>query len=453
MSHQLTQRCDYLTKLSDLPWSISWANVLSMCNAIRSFLFTAFIALVLTSHLFAEPLVKIETVAVGNHGNLPDKLEAQTDGTRGYGSVSYPYSIGKCEVTIGQYAACLNAVARLSSGIAAQSMWQSDMEYDTWANGISRSGNGSLNQPYSYSVIGDGNRPITWVDWFDAARFCNWLHNGATVDADTETGAYTLNGATNGIISRNPDAKWWVPSENEWYKAAYYDPTRKSKTRYWAYPNRGDFMQAGEGNFYFGGYAYLGPGDNKLSPVGYYSNVATYYGTFDQAGNVWEWNDSLISAGMKGIRGGGWPSTDLGDPDVRHASFRDRGRLPTETGSYLGFRVTGLSQVLKVLPTKRTVSAGATVFLQLVITATPYPQSRSVPVSIKSSNPYVEAPSVVDVMIPARKSAKQRSTVVRHKFSVRVLAGAVGSISIAASIDQPMSVGTSTLVVKPPKGL
>ena len=80
-------------------------------------------------------------------------------------------------------------------------------------------------------VAGSGNKPITFVSWFDAARFCNWLHNGqpsgAQNAATTEDGAYTLNGATSGVaISKNATAKVWIPSENEWYKAAYYDPTK-----------------------------------------------------------------------------------------------------------------------------------------------------------------------------------------------------------------------------------
>ena len=49
-------------------------------------------------------------------------------------------------------------------------------------------------------MIGDGERPIGAVSWFDAARFANWLHNGGTNGASTETGAYTLNGASRGLF-------------------------------------------------------------------------------------------------------------------------------------------------------------------------------------------------------------------------------------------------------------
>ena len=49
---------------------------------------------------------------------------------------------------------------------------------------------------------GSANKPITIVSWFDAARFCNWLHNGQG-SGSTETGAYTLNGAMSGIYMKN----------------------------------------------------------------------------------------------------------------------------------------------------------------------------------------------------------------------------------------------------------
>ncbi len=83
-----------------------------------------------------------------------------------------------------------------------------------------------------YSIRGGmGDKPVNYVSRYDAAHFSNLLGNG-----DTETGAYTLNGNT-GIITKNVSAKVWIPSENEWYKAAYYDPTPHASTsNYWLYP-------------------------------------------------------------------------------------------------------------------------------------------------------------------------------------------------------------------------
>lgn len=121
----------------------------------------------------------------------------------------------KYEVTISQYATFLNAVAATNP----YNLYNASMATDLNVAGISRSGSSGS---FSYPVIGNGNRPISYVSWFDAARFANWVNNGATNGASTETGAYTLNGVSSGIITKNAGETWWIPSENEWYKAAYY---------------------------------------------------------------------------------------------------------------------------------------------------------------------------------------------------------------------------------------
>jgi hypothetical protein len=139
----------------------------------------------------AQPLVVIDTVTVGDPGNAAD--------TTGYGAVADVFAIGKYEVTIGQYTAFLNSVAKTNTNGYIVNLWNTNMTSDLNIAGISRSGSGTLASPYSYSVIGSGNRPIAYVTWFDAARFANWMHNGATNGASTETGAYTLNGSTSGV--------------------------------------------------------------------------------------------------------------------------------------------------------------------------------------------------------------------------------------------------------------
>ena len=84
---------------------------------------------------------------------------------------------------------------------------------------------------YTYSVAPDrANRPVNFVTWGDAARFANWLHNGQPTGAQdlttTEDGSYFLDGKQadfelEGVV-REPDATWVIPTENEWYKAAYH---------------------------------------------------------------------------------------------------------------------------------------------------------------------------------------------------------------------------------------
>jgi formylglycine-generating enzyme required for sulfatase activity len=170
-------------------------------------------------------------VTVGDAGNAAD--------TTGYGAVTNSFAIGKYEVTIGQYTTFLNSVAAVTSDSYIVDLWSASMETDLNIAGIRRSGSGILGDPYSYSVLGSGNRPITYVSWFDAARFANWVNNGATLGASTETGAYTLNGATSGIFTVNPGATWFLPSEDQWYKAAYYKGGG-TNAGYWVYPTQSD---------------------------------------------------------------------------------------------------------------------------------------------------------------------------------------------------------------------
>jgi sulfatase modifying factor 1 len=83
------------------------------------------------------------------------------------------------------------------------------------------------------------------VSWGDAARFVNWVSNGQPVGAEepatTETGTYALNGATTDAaltaVDRAPGAAYALPTENEWYKAAYYKGGSLN-AGYWAYPTR-----------------------------------------------------------------------------------------------------------------------------------------------------------------------------------------------------------------------
>jgi sulfatase modifying factor 1 len=284
----------------------------------------------------AQPLVAIETVTVGDAGKL----------------VAYKFNIGKYEVTIGQYTTFLNSVASVTSDSYVVNLWNTSMATDLNVAGISRSGSGISADPYRYSAIGSSNRPIAYVSWFDAARFCNWMHNGATNDASTETGAYTLNGATTGIIMKNPEAKWWIPSEDEWYKAAYFDPTRGGSGGYWDYPTRSDTAPGNaiggatnQANYNNGVYSVTqsssySSSQNYLTDVGAFSNSASAYGTFDQGGNVWEWTDR-VSEPSSGriIRGGSY----LQD-GYSIGAIGGRGEWnPTEGIVNVGFRVASLS--------------------------------------------------------------------------------------------------------------
>ena len=259
-------------------------------------------ALLLANLVTPARAVTIDWVTVGNPGNANDPATGNN-----YGGVNYSYQIGKYDVTIQQYTDFLNAAAKTDP----YSLYNTSMASDLNIAGISRAGSSGS---YSYSVIGStGNKPITYVSWFDAARFANWMQNGQG-SGSTETGAYTLGGATSGnAVAKNPGAQFYIPTENEWYKAAYYSLTLNSGSGgYYTYATQSNTPpgnvvgnganQANYYNGYNGVYSVTQSSDydtdqNYLTDVGAFTNSASFYGTFDQSGNVYQWNDLDESAG------------------------------------------------------------------------------------------------------------------------------------------------------------
>lgn len=283
--------------------------------------------------------VNIETVPVGDPGNAGD--------TRydGYGSVGYTYNIGKYEVTAGQYAEFLNC----KGGVDNYRLYNTNMANPWNSTGIIRTGGGTEGNPYAYSVAPDYvNRPVRWVSLADACRFANWLHNGGG-NGDTETGAYTLTysdrGGTGGTSTRNANWGWAVTSRDEWYKAAYYKGG-STNAGYWDFPTSSDtkpgqdVSDASGNNANHGGYPYpIMP--YYVNVVGHFHNSDSPYGTFDQAGNVWEWNDTALPGNWYHARGG---SFDSGYGIYLKASTYPRILGPFEQHDDLGFRVVQIPE-------------------------------------------------------------------------------------------------------------
>ena len=305
--------------------------------------------------------VTIDMVTVGNPGNANDP-------TTGYGAVNYEYRIGKYEVTIQQYADFLNAVAATDT----YSLYNPNMSAGLYVAGISQSGSSGS---YTYSVIGPsgsnppganspGNRPIAFVDWWDAARFTNWMSNGQPTGVQgpttTENGAYDLLNWSSGTApawnAANPNTGsvplYRIPTENEWYKAAYYKGGG-TNAGYWQYATQvtgtapGNTIGSGanQANCDTGVYSVtqsssFSESQNYLTNVGAFTGSPSAYGTFDQSGNVSEWNDLTGSAGsQRGFRGGGWD-------DLRHDVGRaSRSESPMSVPYYIGFRLASPAAV------------------------------------------------------------------------------------------------------------
>jgi formylglycine-generating enzyme required for sulfatase activity len=232
--------------------------------------------------------VSMAWTAIGNPGNANDNT--------GFGAVGYAYSIGSYEVTNAQYAEFLNAKAAADP----LGLYSTDMGIvaptptSAGHGGITRSGGPGS---FTYNAIpGRENLPVNYVSFYDALRFANWLHNGQG-SGDTESGAYTLLGGTpepsNGnTVMRNIGARIFLTSENEWYKAAYYKAT---STSYFAYPTGSDIDPTCAVPSATPNTANCGNAVGDLTPGGSYTGSASPYGTFDQGGNVWEWNEAIFS--------------------------------------------------------------------------------------------------------------------------------------------------------------
>jgi len=311
----------------------------------RSFLM---FAMVLVASPTRAQLVDYELVTVGDPGNAPD--------ASGNGAVPYEYRIGKYEVTIGQYTAFLNAVAKADPN----SLYNMNMATDLNVAGISRA---DLPGSYTYAAIGPFgdvqipqasavNRPITYVNWFDAARFANWLANGQPTGAQgpttTENGAYDLTNSLSGSVpalnATNPNTGavplYHIPTLNEWYKAGYYKGGGVS-AGWWPYATQSDTPPgttigsgANRANYNNGVFsvtqlAVQDVTQNYLTNVGAFFGSPSTYGTFDQSGNVIE---NFDTAGAEEPQ----PSEQI---SLNFSKITAYAFEPTQELSYLGFRL------------------------------------------------------------------------------------------------------------------
>jgi len=320
--------------------------------------------------------VEIETVPVGNLGNTDD-----THGD-GYGAVNYAYNIGKYEVTAGQYTEFLNAVD--PDGTNPHGLYNDNMDSNTYGCQITWNSDSST---YDFSGAPSGtvadwqDRPVNYVSWYDAAMFANWMTSG-NVDQgayDTSPGAgWGDSNASNytGITAHDSPEMgalvvtygkvWVIPTEDEWYKAAYhkndgdtgnyFDYPTSSDTAPGYVDNSGNLSGTGnpfvEGGTDPGNYAtYDGDSETVIrgiggpyyrTEVGEWENSDSPYGTFDQGGNVWEWNETLIDA-SRGWRGGSFSYLQFADS--LHASDRYYFlTLPPHEYNDIGFRVASVPE-------------------------------------------------------------------------------------------------------------
>ena len=240
--------------------------------------------------------IDIDFVTIGNAGNAGDTNKEANP--RGAGAVAYNYQIGKYEVTNGQWDTFVEAAGAPT---------------------------GNPSDAYERSAYFTGtDLPTNGVSWYEAAQFCNYLTTG-----DKSLGAYQFSGnnANPGDfedIDRNSAISTYgmvyvIPTEDEWYKAAYY--TGKG---YSTYANGTDTAPVAgvETNYWV-------PENENRHLWDFGNGTEEQNGTFDMMGNVHEWDETV------NVRGGWYYSDDyyLSSSEwiTKYAQYYE--------GDILGFRV------------------------------------------------------------------------------------------------------------------
>jgi hypothetical protein len=255
----------------------------------------------------------VDFVLVSNPGNIGEthSYDPWEGGIQTFGSVNYYYRIGKYEVTIEQFSKARASDSRIGDG-----------DEDYW----------------NTTVVVGPNAPATHVSWHEAAMFANWLTTG-----DAYNGAYLYNSSgtltnVDRIAAMSTYGTVYVlPTEDEWYKAAYF---KADGSGYTLYASGGSVPTMGTGGENYGNV--LG----KPWSVG--SGTAFSIennGTYDMSGNVYEWHESAWDGNLdlmtesRIFRGGAF---------YNHESFlqstnRPSTSLPTFEAWAHGFRIVAIS--------------------------------------------------------------------------------------------------------------
>ena len=260
-------------------------------------------------------------VLVGDAGNKGDIVNQFK------GRVNYEFLIARTELSNASYCKFLNAVATIDDPFGLY-----DENMSTGAcGGIIRS---KTNGKFFYRCKdGWANYPIVYVNYYDIARYANWMHYGCpstgkselgTTEGTSAQGAYNtadFEEVRSGIKEpykefgkRNKGARFWIPSESEWYKAAYFNPNKIENRKYYDYPTQtSDAPTPDLANYMVNNHLSVGE-PFYLAPVDSFQNAPSYYGTFQQGGNVWEWTEDWQYGivGSRGLRGGSWSYTNYG---------------------------------------------------------------------------------------------------------------------------------------------
>ncbi len=168
------------------------------------------------------------------------------------GKVNYTFGIGEFETTVSQYVTFLNTVDPRGKNL--HQLYIDHMSPTVWPQygSVGYSSSAPTSQHYSVAYPEWAQKPFNFATFRRAARFVNSLSNGQVLSKtasssggfkyvtykvrlspETEKGMYDMSSET---TPRSNSSGFVLPSNNEWVKAAYYDPKGGGTDSYWAYP-------------------------------------------------------------------------------------------------------------------------------------------------------------------------------------------------------------------------
>lgn len=160
----------------------------------------------------------LDFVSIGSPNNPAD--------SNGCGKVGYAYRITRQPIDNQTYVRFLNSAD--PGGTNTKNLYNPKMMLSP-QGGITFNNRAPEGQKYE-AKPGAARNPVAFVNWSDAARFSNWLSNGAQKGSSTEIGAYNLRNSKGGLAERSNNSRYCIPTQNELYKAAFYLPSGAGRT-------------------------------------------------------------------------------------------------------------------------------------------------------------------------------------------------------------------------------
>jgi len=210
----------------------------------------------------AVGVVPFQNAIYRNCGEAPKPAKAQDPACQEVGSVGYDYTLGQLEVTVGQWVKFLNTVD--PAGRNKHKLYSDTESGAAWPRfgQVDYSSRAPAGRHYTAAAPDWLDKPYGFANFLRSARFANSLSNGKILETESATeGPYTyttyqvrLSRQTErGMYdmrkrqaTRSSDVGFVIPSQDEWIKAAYYDPRGGGTYSYWQYPtNPGAFGDEG----------------------------------------------------------------------------------------------------------------------------------------------------------------------------------------------------------------